>query len=77
MASAKTVDGITSAMKAFDEVIKGLDEEERENLKAVVAKIDELMEDLEDMLDLITAKGEKRVPYEDFMAELKVEGRDV
>lgn len=77
MAGTKSVDEIVGAMKALDEAIRGLDEEERDGLRAQMAKIDELMEDLEDMLDLIRARSETRIPYEDFLAELRAEGRDV
>ncbi len=68
MPHSKSVDDIISA-------IKELDQEERENLARQIAKIDELMEDIEDIIDLVRSKNEDRIPYDDFLAELRAEGR--
>lgn len=70
MAGSMSVDDIIIA-------IKELDEEQRDSLILQLVQIDELMEELEDYIDLIRSRSEPRQPFDDFLAEMRAEGRDV
>ena len=65
-----TVDEIVAAIKA-------LDEDDRCRLLAELIKIDDLMEDLEDIVDILRSDHGSERPYDEFLAELRAEGRDV
>jgi len=67
-------------LKSVDEVaaaIEEMSENEREQLLLRMAKMDDLLEDLEDIADLIRCSREPTQPLEEFIAELRAEGRDV
>jgi len=70
MRRSKSVDEVAAA-------IAEMTEQEREQLLLRMAKMDDLLEDLEDVADLLRFARESGRPYEDFLAELKAEGRDV
>ena len=57
--------------------IEGMSREDREALLLRMAKIDDILEDLEDVIDLLRLANESGRPYEDFLAELRAEGREV
>ena len=65
-----TVDQIVSA-------ILGLSEEERGDLALRLVQMDELMEDIEDVLTILRTADEPSRPYEEFIDELRAEGRDI
>jgi hypothetical protein len=64
MSASKTVDEIVTA-------IKELDDGDRGSLLLQLAKIDELMEDLEDLMDLIRSETESGRPFDEFVRELE------
>jgi len=70
MATPSSVDEIVAA-------IQGMGEHDREELILRLAQLDDLIEDLEDVLDAIRAAQEEDTPYEEFVSELRAEGRDV
>jgi len=70
MPSSMSVDEIVNA-------IKELDQEGREGLLLQLTKIDELMEDLEDVMDLLRSETESERPFEDFVRELEARRRHV
>jgi len=66
MPGSQSVEEIASA-------IEQLDQTQREALLLRMAKIDGLLEELEDMADVIRAQREPSKPFDDFLAELRVE----
>ena len=70
MSNPRSVEEIASA-------IEGMSREDREVLLLRMAKIDDILEDLEDVIDLLRLANESGRPYEDFLAELRAEGREV
>lgn len=70
MPSSMTVDEIVAA-------IKELGEEDRQALLLQLAQIDDLIEDLEDIADMLRSRNEPGRPFEEFLAEMRAEGRDV
>lgn len=70
MATPSSVDEIVAA-------IQKMGQEDREQLVLRLTQLDDLMEDLGDVLDVIRSAHEAGTPYEDFVAELRAEGRDV
>jgi len=70
MPSSMSVDEIVSAIKV-------LGEEDRQTLLMQLAQIDELLDDLEDIACVLRAKNEPGRPFEEFLAEMRAEGRDV
>jgi len=55
--------------------IKALSTPERQKLLLNLAGLDEFIEDLEDIADIIHSKGEPVRAYDEFVKELKEEGR--
>ncbi len=55
--------------------IKALSASERQRLLVNLAKLDEFIEDLEDIADIIHSQGEPVRAYNEFAKELKKEGR--
>jgi hypothetical protein len=69
-----------SHVLSVDEIadaIKKLSPRERGQLLSKIAEIEDLLEELEDIADVIRARGEPTRPYEEFLEELRAEGRDV
>ncbi|HET6456702.1 MAG TPA: hypothetical protein VFI02_20055 [Armatimonadota bacterium] len=65
---------------SVDEVadaIKKMSRRERGRLLGKIAEIEDLLEELDDIADVIRARGETTRPYEEFLEELKAEGRDI
>ena len=65
---------------SVDEVadaIKKMSPRERGRLLSKIAEIEDLLEELDDIADVIRARGETTRPYEEFLEELKAEGRDI
>lgn len=65
---------------SVDEVvaaIESMSEKEREELLMRLAVMDELLEDLGDIMDVIRSKHEEATPFDEFITELRAEGRDV
>lgn len=70
MADPKSVDEVVAA-------IEDMNQEDRQDLLLRLAKIDDLLDDLEDVADLVRSAQERGRPFDDFLAELKAEGRDL
>jgi len=70
MPGSQSVEEIASA-------IEQLDQAQREALLLRMAKIDGLLEELEDMADVIRAQMEPSKPFDDFLSELRAEGHDL
>lgn len=66
---------------SIDEIvaaIRALDEQERLDLVGRLVKMDDLMEDFEDTLYMLhRPDDERKCTLEEFLAELRAEGRDV
>ena len=68
------------ANKSVDKIaaeIEGLGREDREALLVRMAKMGDLLEELEDVADMLRSAREPARPYEEFLTELRAEGREV
>lgn len=68
------------ANKSVDKIaaeIEGLSREDREALLVRMAKMGDLLEELEDVADLLQSAREPARPYEEFLDELRAEGREI
>ena len=70
MSSPKSVDEVAAA-------IQEMSQSEREALLLRMAKMDDVLEDLEDIADLLRSAKDTSRPYEEFLADLRSQGRDV
>ena len=59
------------------EAINRMSQRQRQRLLSKLMEIEGLIEDLDDIADLIRARDEPSRPFDEFMEELKAEGRDI
>ena len=65
---------------SVDEVadaINRMNRRQRGRLLSKIAENQELLEELDDIVDVIRARGEPTRPYEEFIEELRAKGRDL
>jgi hypothetical protein len=70
MPTSKSVDEIAAAIEEMNPT-------QRSELLLRMAKIDDILEELEDVADIIHSAQEPSRPFADFLSELKAEGHDV
>jgi hypothetical protein len=66
--------------RSVDEIVDAIEhmsQEEREALLLRMARIDDLLEELEDVAALLRSAREPARPYQDFLDELRSEGREI
>ena len=57
--------------------IEDMSQKEREVLLMRMAKMDDVLEDLEDIADLLRSARESSRPYDEFLADIRASGLDV
>lgn len=67
---SKSVEEIASA-------IERMSQSDREELLLRMARMDDILEDLDDIADLIRASHESSRPFDEFVEELRAKGRDI
>jgi hypothetical protein len=72
-----TIMATNSSVDKIAAEIAGLSRDDREALLVRMAKMGDLLEELEDVADLLRSAREPARPYEEFLNELKAEGREV
>ncbi|MCX6343731.1 MAG: hypothetical protein NT018_01495 [Armatimonadetes bacterium] len=68
---------ISKSVEEIAAAIEEMNPTQRSELLLRIAKIDDILEELEDVADLIHAAQEPSRPFVDFLSELKAEGHDV